>query len=207
VSFYNETKGEGIYPTPTVGMIGLLGDIDHHCTQWFKDDGDVVLLLGHFTPGLGATEYLNRVHDTVAGRPPMCDFEREKRVQDACRTGIGRGLVCSAHDVSDGGLAVALAECCLARPQGLMGASIQVEYDGRQDELLYGETGATIIVTVREGDLDTMLTIAKEHGVPTQRIGTVGGRMLAINDLVTVDLQELNTRWRTAFTRIVGDAV
>ena len=134
-------------------------------------------------------------------------FEREKRVQDACRTGIGRGLVRSAHDVSDGGLAVALSECCLARPQGLMGASIQKEYDGRPDELLFGEPGAAIVVTVKESDLDTMLTIAKEHGVPTQKIGTVGGRMLAINDLITVDLQELNARWRNAFTKIVGDEV
>lgn len=207
VSFYNETKGEGIYPTPTIGMIGLLDDIDNHCTQWFKDDGDIVLMLGHFTPGLGATEYLNRVHDTVAGRPPLCDFEREKRVQDACRTGIGRGFVRSAHDVSDGGLSVALAECCLSRPQGLMGVSIQMEYDGRPDEFLFGETGATIIVTVCEDDLDTMLTIAKEHGAPTAQIGRVGGRMLAINDLITVDLQELNTRWRTAFAKIVGDEV
>ncbi len=205
VSFYNETKGEAIYPTPTVGMVGLLENIDSHCTQWFKSDGDVIVLLGHFKPQLGASEYLAQVHGKVAGLPPICDFDRERRVQGACRTGIARGLIRSAHDISDGGLAVTLAECCLSRTDGLMGASVQVEWGGRRDELLFGETGASIIVTVAASDVDTMMTIAREHSTPAAIIGRVGGRMLAINDVVTVDLAELNRAWRTALPRLLGE--
>lgn len=198
VSFYNETSGEAIYPTPTVGMLGVMEDIERHCTQWFKSDGDVIVLIGHFAPQLGGSEYLAHVHGTVAGLPPVCDFERERRAQQTCRVSIARGLVASAHDVADGGLAVALAECCMSRPQGLLGASVEIECAGRPDELLFGETAGTIIASAAPDDVETVMTIAREHSAPATVIGRVGGRMLAVNDLLTVDLAELNRSWRTA---------
>jgi phosphoribosylformylglycinamidine synthase len=203
VSFYNETTGEAIYPTPTVGMIGLLDDIDKQCAQWFRSDGDTIVLLGNFEPQLGASEYLAHIHKKVAGLPPVLHFDQELRAQKVCRIGIKRGLIHSAHDVSDGGLAVTLAECCMSRPEGLLGASVTLEREGRSDELLFGETAATIVVTVNPGDVDTMLTIAKEHGTPATVIGRVAGRLLAINDLVTVDLAELNRQWRGTISEIV----
>jgi len=204
VSFYNETKGEAIYPTPTVAMVGLVKNVERQCTQWFKNEGDVILMLGNFLPQLGGSEYLAHVHKKVAGHPPVLNFDHELRAQKVCRVGISRGLVQSAHDVSDGGLAVALAECSLSRPDGLMGATVTVAHEGRPDELLFGETAATILVTISPENIDTMLTIAKEHGTPAVEIGRVGGRMLAINDLLTVDLADLNRGWRETLPRLAG---
>lgn len=198
VSFYNETKGEAIHPTPTVGMVGLIEDVDQHCTQWFKGDGDSIILLGNFEPTLGGSEYLAQIHGKVQGRPPILDYGREIRVQKACRTGISRGLIRSAHDIAEGGIAAALAECCISRPRGLIGASVTIEQDGRPDEWLFGETASSIIITVGSEDSTTMLKIAEEHSVPATIIGRVGGRMLAINDLITVDLKDMNDKWREA---------
>lgn len=205
VSFYNETKGEAIYPTPTVGMVGLLENVEKHCTMWFKNEGDVIFLLGDFTPSLGGSEYLAQIHNIVAGRPPILDFEREIRVQKTCRTGISRGLINSAHDISDGGLAIALAECCLARPDGLLGASVVLEREGREDEVLFGESASSIIVTVSEDNVETLQQIAKEYSIPASIIGRVGGRMLAINDWVTVDLADLNSLWHKSIPELVGE--
>jgi len=205
VSFYNETKGEAIYPTPTIGMVGLLADISHHCTQWWKDEGDVIILLGKNYLDLGGSEYLKQIHGMVAGRPSLLDFEREKSAQNACRTGIRRGLVKSAHDVSDGGLAVALAECSLGRPSGIIGATIEVGGDLRPDALLFGESASRILVSVASKDVDKMLTIAKGLGAPAGVIGITGGRKLEINDLISVDLSELYEGWSRTISKLAGD--
>ena len=204
VSFYNETSGAGIYPTPTIGMVGLIEDMDRVCTQTFKDEGDVVLLLGKNELELGGSEYLKVVHGRVAGRPPHLDFEREKAVQKAARTGIRRGLVKSAHDVSDGGIAVALAECCISGPHGVCGATVTLEDEMRPDALLFGESASRIIITVAPEDVDTMLMIAQELGAPARAIGSVGGKMLVVNDLLAVDTAELKSRWLETYPRMFG---
>ncbi|HSK47001.1 MAG TPA: phosphoribosylformylglycinamidine synthase subunit PurL, partial [Coriobacteriia bacterium] len=121
VSLYNESFGQPIYPTPTVGLVGLLEDIDKHCTMSFKDEGDVIVLVGESEAELGGTEYLKVEHGVVSGRPPALDLELEAAVQTVVRDGIRNGLVKSAHDCSEGGIAVALAESCLA---GDIGADV-----------------------------------------------------------------------------------
>ena len=204
VSFYNETSGTGIYPTPTIGMVGLIEDMAHHTTQGFKDEGDVVLLLGKNELELGGSEYLKQIHGRVAGRPPHLDVDREKAVQNATRTGIRRGLVKSAHDCSEGGIAVALAECCIARPGGVLGATVVLEDALRPDALLFGESASRVIVTVAPENVETMLTIARELGAPAKKIGTVGGRMLVVNQLLAVDLAELKDKWLETYPKLFG---
>lgn len=205
VSFYNETKGEAIYPTPTIGMIGLLEDIDHRCTQWWKDDGDVVILLGKNYPDLGGSEYLSVIHNKVAGMPSLLDFDREIAAQNACRTGIKRGFIKSAHDVSDGGIAISLAECSLGRPGGILGSKIDLDVDMRSDALLFGESASRIIISVAPADAEKMLAIAKELGAPAKVIGEVGGRSIDINDLISVDLSEIHKAWNSAMPKLAGE--
>lgn len=205
VSFYNETSGTGIYPTPTIGMVGLIEDMDHHCTQWFKNQDDVIILLGRNELELGGSEYLKQIHGKVAGRPPALDVDREKAVQKAVRTGIRRGMVKSAHDVSDGGIAVALAECCITAPAGTVGATVILEDQMRPDALLFGESASRIIVTVSPDDVDTMLTIARDLGAPAKRVGTVGGRMLVVNQLLAVDVAEFKSKWLETYPKMFGE--
>jgi len=156
VSLYNETfDSQGlpqpIYPTPVVGMVGLIPDLNRICGQAWQAEGDLIYLLGlppqSFTC-LGASEYLATIHNTVAGRPPRVDFDLERRVQLACRTGIRASWIQSAHDCAEGGLAVALAECCIS---GKLGAKVNLELpedSPRLDEVLFGEGGARILVSV-----------------------------------------------------------
>ncbi|MFH1829158.1 MAG: phosphoribosylformylglycinamidine synthase subunit PurL [Pseudomonadota bacterium] len=205
VSFYNETKGEGIYPTPTIGMVGLLDDVDKFCTPWWKENGDVIILLGNDEPDLGGSEYLFTIHGKVAGRPPHIDFEKEKAVQNAVRTCIRRGLVRSAHDVSEGGIAVTLAECSLTRPSGVLGLEVDLEEHIRPDVLLFGESAARIIVSAKPEDADAVISIARELGAVARRIGTVGGRLISIKGILSVDLADLHARWSQAMKEMIDD--
>jgi phosphoribosylformylglycinamidine synthase len=124
VSLYNENRGRAIYPTPVVGMVGLLNNVERHCTQGFKEEGDVVLLLGPWPDEIGGSEYLSVVHGLETGPVPWLDLNLERAVQQVCRDLIQQGLVESAHDLSEGGLAVALAECCIS---GGIGADIGLD--------------------------------------------------------------------------------
>jgi phosphoribosylformylglycinamidine synthase subunit PurL len=205
VSFYNETMGEAIYPTPTIGMVGLIEDVEDHCTQWWKNSGDIIILLGRNEPDLGGSEYLKVVRHTVAGRPPHLDFELELAVQKACRTGIKRKLINSAHDISDGGLAVALAKCCITGKKGMMGAIVELDGDMSPEVQLFGESAANILISVSPNDVDTMLTIAQELGAPAKKIGVVGGGKLEVGDILKADVSDLHANWNTAIPKIVGE--
>ena len=138
--------------------------------------------------------------------PSMIDLDREKSVQLACLTGIRRGLVKSAHDASDGGLAVALAESCITRPNGMLGVTASIKSDIRLDALIFGESASRIIISVENSNVDKMLQIAHELGSPASVIGEVGGRNLNINDgLLSIDLSEAYSRWRGSIASIADD--
>lgn len=181
VSLYNETfdtqgNPQPIYPTPVVGMVGLIADLTKICGQGWQGVGDVIYLLGASITTLGASEYLATIHNTVAGRPPRVDFDLERRVQKVCREGIHAGSVRSAHDCAEGGLAVALAESCLA---GNLGAEIHLEVSPTQlqrlDEVLFGEGGARILVSVVSTQQATWESYLQEHlGQNWQKLGIVG---------------------------------
>lgn len=219
VSFYNETEGRGIYPTPVIGMVGLIADIAplsvnnhgglprHVMTPGFKAEGDVIYLLGETRDHLGGSEYLAWIHGIVAGPVPSLDLQLERRIQQACLEMIHANLLHSAHDCSEGGLAVALAECCFSshrRPAIGAILSLTTEGVGSPTSLLFSETPSRIIVTVAPGDTRELEKIANAYGIPYQRMGHVGGThvRIIIDGQVVIDdpVQELERIWRTALS-------
>jgi len=204
VSFYNETNGRPIPPTPTIAMVGLLDRIERHTTQWFKADGDLIVLLGRTREELGASEYLALHHGMVRGAPPWIDLNVEKHVQQLCLAAIGEELVRSAHDVAEGGLAVALAECCISGPGGGFGAFIELEGAIRPDALLFGESQSRIVVSLRRRHLARLRELAAANETPLTVLGEVRGRRLLIAPLIDLDLEELRRAWSQALPRRLG---
>jgi phosphoribosylformylglycinamidine synthase len=204
VSFYNESFGSPIYPTPTVGLVGLLDDVEKHATVAFKDDGDVVVLVGESLAELGGSEYLKLEHGLVSGRPPALDLELERDVQAAVRDAIRVGLVKGAHDCSEGGLAVTLAESCLA---GNVGADIHLDDDLHPAASLFGETQSRIVVTVAEKDAEALVALLIDHDVPYAVLGTVGGERLAIEGKVDLSLDDMRDAFEPTLAMLVAGTV
>ena len=173
VSLYNESPNGAVYPTPVIGMVGLIEDVDHVTRATFQQESDAIILLGEPTSSLGASEYLARIHGVTAGAPPRCDLEGERRLIDALLAAIREGVVSSAHDCSDGGLAVALAECAMANRECTLSATIDLTAWGELSTraLLFGEAQGRIIVS--SPDSAAVERIARAHGVPARRLGVV----------------------------------
>lgn len=211
VSFYNETNGLSIYPTPILGMVGLIESADQAMTQWFKQEGDAIILLGTSREDLGGTEYLRVLHHREQGSPPYVSLDGEKALQACVLRVIRDGLVRSAHDCSDGGLAVALVECCVAGPSRRLGAVLKLGLHGlRRDALLFGESQSRVILSVAREQVDHVLLAARECGVPAVEIGTVGGTRLIIEVegdthtagcRIDADVNTLWDRWASALER------
>ncbi|MER3432699.1 MAG: phosphoribosylformylglycinamidine synthase subunit PurL [Leptolyngbya sp. ERB_1_1] len=213
VSLYNETldsqgKPEPIYPTPVVGMVGFIPQLDRIVGQSWKQSGDVIYLLGlplsDSSLSLGASEYLATVHGTIAGKPPIIDFELERKVQAVCRAGIRSGLIQSAHDCAEGGVAIALSECCFGYH---LGAEIQLSTPAaRIDQVLFAEGGARIIVSVKpELIAEWEALVSSELGDHWQKLGSVGGESLKISiaqfQIINVTIAELFTGWSSAIEK------
>jgi phosphoribosylformylglycinamidine synthase subunit PurL len=198
VSFYNETDGTPIYPTPTIGMVGLIEKVERMVTPWFKAAGDIVVLLGRTREELGGSEYLKWVHGLTRGTPPWIDLKTERAVQLACLEAIDQKLLTSAHDVSDGGLAVALAECCIGHPERPLGVRIETHEMIRGDASLFSESQSRIVVSLKEENIDRLKETAARHSVPVQIIGAVGGNRFTIQPLVQLPIEELRAIWSTA---------
>jgi phosphoribosylformylglycinamidine synthase II len=200
VSFYNETLGATVYPTPVIGMVGLLEDVSRHLTQWFKEEGDVIVLLGSPLEDLSGSEYLSSVHGIVRGRPTI-DLEAERFVQELILKANGEGILKNAHDVSDGGLVVALAEAGL-RPSGHpLGCAISLEVLTRPDASLFGEAPSRVVVSCDSDDTGHLEALAKESGVAATVLGTVGSEDLVVRDksggtLLRVSLADARKSWR-----------
>lgn len=204
VSLYNETKGEAVYPTPVVGMVGLLEDISQATTLAFKEEGDIIFLLGQTKDELGGSLYLSHFHGLEAGRPPEINLQLEKLVQRTTLALIKEGLVSSAHDCSEGGLAVALAECCIA---GNKGAEVTLKDDLRASSVLFAESQSRIIISTPKEELDTVLNRLNEAQVPYKVLGSVGGEELSINGTgwkVRLDLDVMAEQYRRAIPCIMN---
>jgi len=216
VSFYNETPQQAIYPTPTVGMVGLLPDASKRVTMGFNG-GDVIYLVGGGTPTLGGSEYLAVVHGLEVGTPPALDMEAEKKLQSFLRDAIDQGLLQSAHDVSDGGLAVCLAECCIAGNIGAQVGGRYAEIAARLDKQgagsnasreLFGEVTATVVVTVPFGRRGEFMHLVQEQGVPFLLLGEVAGEELVVSDSSdTFHLSLSVAQLQTAYERAIPAAM
>ena len=195
VSLYNESPVAAIDPTPTIGMLGLIDDPRHITTQWFKGAGDIVLLLGDLGAELGGSEYLKRIHKLKKGVPPRLDLAYAKRINDACLDFIHKGWVKSAHDCSEGGIAVALAECCMSNGEVQVGATIKLPISAAA---LFGETQSRIVLSASPADAEKILA----SGLPVKKLGTTGGDQLRIGKLAW-DVAKLRKAWWMAIGRVM----
>ena len=207
-SLYNETAGAAIFPTPIIGALGVLDDVEKHSTVGFKAENDVIVLLGSdsawdTTDGLAGSEYLEFVHGRVEGQPAL-DLDLEVRVQTVCRDAVRAGLVASAHDLSDGGMATAFAECAII---GNIGASVTESPDagGRWDAAMFGEAQSRILLSVSPDNLDRIKALAHDHDVPLAVIGLVGGDALSFGDNCSVLLSDASDAWKNGFSRATSD--
>ncbi|MDP6550268.1 MAG: AIR synthase-related protein, partial [Dehalococcoidia bacterium] len=183
--------------TPVLGGLGLLDDVTRHCQSSFPEEGLPVVLLGSGgwrtrSSALGGSEYLQVVHSRVKGRPDI-DLGLEKRVQELCRRAIRAGCIASAHDCSEGGLAVALAECCI---QGGVGFRGDGGLPQRWDTALFGESQSRIVVSLAPGQSTSLEALATELNVPIQRLGVTGGNRLRWSRRVDLTLEELTGAWK-----------
>jgi phosphoribosylformylglycinamidine synthase len=189
-------------------MVGLIEDVRKSMTQWFKHEGDAIYLLGDPAgASLAASEYLSVVHGVEAGRPAAVDLKKEKALHDALRAAIGVGVVASAHDCSEGGLAAALAECCITNPAGAIGARITLEGGGRADTLLFGEGPSRIIVSTSAENASPLEAILRAADVPFRRLGEVGGpsiEMRLSGNALSLNAAGLRRAWQTALPELLN---
>ncbi|MDI6871566.1 MAG: phosphoribosylformylglycinamidine synthase subunit PurL [Bacillota bacterium] len=204
-SLYNETNGEAIHPTPIIGMVGLLPDVAKRCPSTFSRAGQAILLLGETKEELGGSEYLWLRRRTVAGRAPEIDLAREKALLETVASAIERGLIQAAHDVSEGGLLVAVAEMCFGAE---VGCGIMVDPPGRLDTYLFSESQGRVLVAVEPEDAPAVAAIADERGVPWTLLGATGGGTLRVMrageetaPVVNERVTELKRIWREAIPR------
>jgi phosphoribosylformylglycinamidine synthase II len=211
VSLYNESPAGAIDPTPTVAMVGLIEDSKHITTQFFKQAGDVILLIGDLGSELGASHFLKIVLGRKEGAPPRLDFEKEKRAHDAVRALIRIGLVQSAHDCSEGGLAVALAEACLSGRQAF-GAELEFGETGlRPEVLLFNETQSRIIISVQKNNAAAALALLEWRSVPSRRLGTITKsdtlKISANGRTYAWSVPELQASWSQAIEKLMGGEI
>ena len=208
VSFYNETLGQAVLPTPVIGMAGLIDPAESRRTQWFESEGDRIALLGPADVSLGGSEFLWTIHGAMAGRLAPLDLQQERRVHEACRAAIAAGLVRGAHDCAEGGLAVTLGESCVSGPQSI-GATVNLDGDGRRADLvLFGEGPSRVVVSVPPEAERHFERLMGEFALPWRWIGRVGGGALVVTRdgavVIAAPLDRMAHAWRAGFERHVA---
>ncbi len=207
VSFYNESPVSAIDPTPTIGMLGVIDDPKHITTQWFKEAGHVILLLGDIGAELGGSQYLKRIHGLKTGCPPRMDLSVAKRTHDFLLDIIRNGWVKSAHDCSEGGLAVALAESCISNGDCMVGATVNLRsFEQRVDATLFGESQNRIVLSATKSNADKIRKAAARVGVTATVLGMTGGRTLRLKTCrgeFSYEVAKLRRLWWEAIARIM----
>ena len=208
VSLYNETKGEAIFPTPTVAVVGLIEDQSKVMTAGFKQSGHCIGLIGFTMEELGGSEYLKVLFDRNEGKPPVLDRKHEKQVQEFCLELIQKGLIQSAHDCSEGGLAIAVAESCFSATEKALGATLELESNLRADALLFGETQSRIIISFPEELTDQIKDLALSYPVDFSIIGKTGGSQFTVSingqEYIKQDIESAKNIWKTSLGRYAG---
>ena len=208
VSFYNENNGEAIYPTPMIGMVGVIDNPKHITTMDFKNENDLIILLGQNKEELGGSEYLKEIHDLEKGAPPQCDINYEKQLQDLTLALIHQGLVNSAHDTSEGGLAVALAQSAFAGGFGMDISLDKIPYCGvqRDDTVLFSETNSRFVVTVAKEKREEFEKVMQ--GSSIAHIGFVLEKLVLIirglneRNIIQANIEDLKMAWKSTLEEI-----
>jgi phosphoribosylformylglycinamidine synthase subunit PurL len=203
VSFYNLSKDYAVFPTPTIGMLGLIENTDKMMTSYFKNEGDIIIVIGKDLYELGGSEYLSRIYNTIKGDTPVIDLTKEKRLHGLTLQLINEGKINSAHDISDGGLAVALAESCIMDRQNSMGCNVKLEFKSRKDFTLFSESQSRILISVSESNLETCRKILENYDYSI--IGKTGGNRLIINNAINLSLNEISDKYFNSISKIMAE--
>ena len=199
VSFYNETITSAVYPTPVIGMVGFLDNVENMMTMNFKDSGDLIAVIGNLSPSLGGSSYLKKMYNKIEGPLAVFNESSEIDLQNLCLDLIEKKVIKSAHDVSDGGLSVAVAKS-ICSSENNIGAKLFIDHKLRADELLFGECPSLIVVTLKEEELFQLVLLAKKYNVQSQTIGKVtDDGLFEINDLLKLTKKELQATYNNSF--------
>jgi len=202
VSFYNESGDSAIWPTPVIGMIGLLRDHRLRVPTGFPRGGLAVYLAGDTFAELGGSEFAEVVLGVIAGKPPAVDLERERRLHRFLGDASSQALLASAHDCGDGGLAIALAESAIA---GGHGFAITLGDELPSHVCLFSESASRAVLSVERADTDRLTDLASEHGVPLAPLGETGGPRALFDGLLETTVEELREAWEGAIPRLLGE--
>lgn len=202
VSFYNEAPTSAVYPTPVIGMLGLIEDRNHITGMQFKNEGDLIVVAGEDFEEIGGSEYLKVIHGLVTGVPPLCDLTKEKKLQEFTLAVIKEGFVISAHDISEGGFVTALIESCISEPEKAIGAEVNIKGD-REDFVLFSETQGRIIFSIKPESLSQFQAKAEKYGVPVKIVGKTGGSIVKINAM-EFELNELKDKYYGTIPEIMA---
>jgi phosphoribosylformylglycinamidine synthase len=201
MSVYNDTEGTSIYPTPVLGVVGVIKDLNTVTTPEFKQSEDTIILLGINKEELGASEYLRQIHNKKNGPSPEIDLKAEKKVQEFCLEAISKGMLNSAHDLSQGGLAQCLAECCFLGKKTL-GCQINLDDMIRTDSLLFGETQSRILTSLELNNVDSFIDLAQKRRIPFSIIGKTGGKNICIKHrgktVIDIPVQKVYYSWKNS---------
>ncbi len=207
VSFYNLSKDYAVFPTPTIGMIGLIENVDSMLTAYFKNDGDVAFVIGADNSEIGGSEYLSSIHGLIQGECPDVNPTKEKLINDTILELNGMKLLKSAHDVSDGGIGIALAECCVMNRDANIGCSVKLNYKDRFDYSLFSESQGRIIVSVDKKNCGKVARLLSDKRIPFEEIGVTGGNELVINDKIKLGLNVISDGYYNSIHKIMeGDS-
>lgn len=209
VSFYNESSSSAIYPTPVIGMIGLIENFEKTVPNYFTNEGEIIVILGNIGNDVGGSEYLFLQTGLVAGDAPKLDLQYEKRLQTLCLELISSQLITSAHDVSEGGLATALVEASIGGSR-IIGSTLQnidMKFS-RSDFVLFGESQSRIVITTTLDNLNEVLTKAQQHEIDAKAVGeTTTENRIKIANLIDLSLEEAKSEYELAIPRLMGEEV
>jgi len=204
VSFYNESPNAVVYPTPTIGMVGLVEKLANVTTSFFKSDGDLIYVLGEDFEELGGSEYSKVIHNKVAGDCPRINLHVELNLQETILALIKNKLIESAHDVSEGGIVCALAECCIMNEENLIGAEVNIPFKTREDFSLFSESQSRVIVSVKEKnqkEFQSILNGKKQHYT---LLGKTINKRFNVNGVINLDLKELSEIYYKTIPQIMN---
>ncbi|MBS4035046.1 MAG: phosphoribosylformylglycinamidine synthase subunit PurL [Ignavibacterium sp.] len=204
VSFYNESPETAVYPTPTIGMVGLIEDLKHIKTSYFKDEGDLIYLLGEDKEELGGSEYLKIIHNKVAGDSPQVDLNEEKKIQDTLLNLIRKGFIKSAHDISEGGIISALAECCIINQEKQIGCEVELPIKSRKDFSLFSESQSRILISVSPSNKPELERELKLSKIKYTQLGFVNGSSMNLKDFFDISIRELSNIYFNTILRIMS---
>lgn len=207
VSFYNESPDAAVYPTPVIGMVGLVESLDHVTTAEFKENGNLIYLLGEDYEEVGGSEYLKIAHNLVTGEIPKIDLQAEKDLHNLILELISNKLIKSAHDISDGGVMIAIAESCIINKEKMIGAKVKIPVKSREDFSFFSESQSRVIVSVSLDDKDKFEEIASKSFTPFLLIGETGGNHLMINDQFDFSLNLLSDLYFNSIHKKMNQSV